>query len=261
MNPYTSLWTGVTAGDGPQEFHVVLLDAGRTDVLADEVGRQALACIRCSACLNVCPVYARTGGQRTSPSTPGPSARSSRPSCGGSGRPTRFLTRRASAVPATRCARSRSTSRKCSSIFAAGSSPRRLLRGPSVRPCACWPGRSAPIVAWEGLNGSDACSVGPSCAAVASGTSRASGLDRHPRPPSGRFADLPRVVDLAVSAARDEILARIRRALDDVPGQERPEDVLVPRDYRESEPGEQPIDSSSGSRTTVPARESWRGTT
>ena len=39
MNPYTSLWTGVTAGDGPQEFHVVLLDNGRTRVLADEVGR------------------------------------------------------------------------------------------------------------------------------------------------------------------------------------------------------------------------------
>ena len=57
MNPYTSLWTGVTPGDGPQEFHVVLLDDGRTRVLADEVGRQALHCIRCSACLNVCPVY------------------------------------------------------------------------------------------------------------------------------------------------------------------------------------------------------------
>jgi len=38
MNPYTSLWTGVAAGDGPQEFHVVLLDNGRTSVLADEVG-------------------------------------------------------------------------------------------------------------------------------------------------------------------------------------------------------------------------------
>ena len=43
MNPYTSLWTGVTAGDGPQEFHVVLLDAGRTRVLADEVGRAGAA--------------------------------------------------------------------------------------------------------------------------------------------------------------------------------------------------------------------------
>jgi len=62
MNPYTSFWTGVTEGDGPREFHLVLLDNGRTSVLADAVGRQALRCIRCSACLNVCPVYSRTGG-------------------------------------------------------------------------------------------------------------------------------------------------------------------------------------------------------
>src|SRR5207302_33148 len=61
MNPYTSTWTGVTPGDGPQEVHVVLLDNGRTRALADVVGRQALRCIRCSACLNVCPVYERTG--------------------------------------------------------------------------------------------------------------------------------------------------------------------------------------------------------
>ena len=72
MNPYTSLWTGVAAGDGPQEFHVVLLDNGRTRVLADEVGRQALHCIRCSACLNSCPVYARTGGHAYGSVYPGP---------------------------------------------------------------------------------------------------------------------------------------------------------------------------------------------
>ncbi len=72
MNPYTSLWTGVTEGDGPQELHVVLLDAGRTRVLADEVGRQALHCIRCSACLNVCPVYSRTGGHAYGSVYPGP---------------------------------------------------------------------------------------------------------------------------------------------------------------------------------------------
>jgi L-lactate dehydrogenase complex protein LldF len=59
MNPYTSLWTGVTTGDGPQEFHLVLLDNGRTKVLADTIGRQTLHCIRCSACLNICPVYER----------------------------------------------------------------------------------------------------------------------------------------------------------------------------------------------------------
>ena len=72
MNPYTSFWTGVRPGDGPEEFHLVLLDNGRTDVLADEVGRQALHCIRCSACLNVCPVYSRTGGQAYGSIYPGP---------------------------------------------------------------------------------------------------------------------------------------------------------------------------------------------
>lgn len=72
MNPYTSMWTGVHAGDGPQEFHLVLLDNGRTRVLADEVGRPALHCIRCSACLNVCPVYERTGGHAYGSVYPGP---------------------------------------------------------------------------------------------------------------------------------------------------------------------------------------------
>jgi L-lactate dehydrogenase complex protein LldF len=72
MNPYTSLWTGVTEGDGPGEFHLVLLDNGRTRVLADEVGRDALHCIRCSACLNVCPVYARVGGHAYRSVYPGP---------------------------------------------------------------------------------------------------------------------------------------------------------------------------------------------
>ncbi|WP_028649469.1 lactate utilization protein B [Nocardiopsis sp. CNT312] len=72
MNPYTSTWTGVAPGDGPQEFHLVLLDNGRTDVLADTVGRQALRCIRCSACLNTCPVYERTGGHAYGSVYPGP---------------------------------------------------------------------------------------------------------------------------------------------------------------------------------------------
>ncbi|MBA2955327.1 iron-sulfur cluster-binding protein [Nocardioides sp. MAH-18] len=72
MNPYTSMWNGVASGDGPQEVHVVLLDNGRTNALADEVGRQALRCIRCSACLNVCPVYERTGGHAYGSVYPGP---------------------------------------------------------------------------------------------------------------------------------------------------------------------------------------------
>lgn len=72
MNPYTSTWTGTTGGDGPREFHLVLLDNGRTDALADAVGRQALRCIRCSACLNVCPVYERAGGHAYGSAYPGP---------------------------------------------------------------------------------------------------------------------------------------------------------------------------------------------
>ena len=72
MNPYTSTWSGITPGDGPQELHVVLLDNGRTRALADAVGRQALRCIRCSACLNVCPVYERTGGHAYGSVYPGP---------------------------------------------------------------------------------------------------------------------------------------------------------------------------------------------
>ncbi len=72
MNPYTSIWTGVTPGDGPQDLHVVLLDNGRTNVLSDPVGREALRCIRCSACMNVCPVYERVGGHAYGSVYPGP---------------------------------------------------------------------------------------------------------------------------------------------------------------------------------------------
>jgi L-lactate dehydrogenase complex protein LldF len=69
MNPYTSMWTGSVDG---QEFHLVLLDNGRTATLADPHGRAALRCIRCSACLNVCPVYERTGGHAYGSVYPGP---------------------------------------------------------------------------------------------------------------------------------------------------------------------------------------------
>ncbi|MGW7311981.1 lactate utilization protein B [Streptomyces sp. NPDC054854] len=77
MNPYTTMWTGLgpskgADGDGPSAFHLVLLDNGRTDTLADETGRQALRCIRCSACLNVCPVYERAGGHAYGSVYPGP---------------------------------------------------------------------------------------------------------------------------------------------------------------------------------------------
>jgi L-lactate dehydrogenase complex protein LldF len=66
------MWSGVTPGDGPGEVHVVLVDNGRARALSDRVGRQALRCIRCSACLNVCPVYERTGGHAYGSVYPGP---------------------------------------------------------------------------------------------------------------------------------------------------------------------------------------------
>jgi iron-sulfur cluster protein len=72
MNPYNSTWTGVTANDGPQDFHVVLIDNGRSSALSDRVGREALRCIRCAACLNVCPVYERVGGHAYGSVYPGP---------------------------------------------------------------------------------------------------------------------------------------------------------------------------------------------
>ena len=72
MNPYTSMWSGVTEGDGPQNFHLVLLDNGRTAALSSPIGHQALKCIRCSACLNVCPVYERAGGHAYGSVYPGP---------------------------------------------------------------------------------------------------------------------------------------------------------------------------------------------
>lgn len=72
MNPYTSVWTGPSDLDGPQNVHVVLVDNGRTNVLADPVGRPALRCIRCSACLNICPVYEKVGGHAYGSVYPGP---------------------------------------------------------------------------------------------------------------------------------------------------------------------------------------------
>ena len=72
MNPYTSIFTGATPGNGPSNFHLVLIDNGRSSALAEETGRDVLRCIRCSACLNVCPVYERTGGHAYGNPYPGP---------------------------------------------------------------------------------------------------------------------------------------------------------------------------------------------
>ncbi len=72
MNPYTSLWSGVAPGDGPQSFHVILLDNGRSSMLRRPIERQTLKCIRCAACMNACPVYRQTGGHAYGSVYPGP---------------------------------------------------------------------------------------------------------------------------------------------------------------------------------------------
>jgi L-lactate dehydrogenase complex protein LldF len=65
LTTYTQFISGPRREDGefgPKEFHLVLLDNGRSRILADPVGRQVLKCIRCGACSNVCPVYKNVGG-------------------------------------------------------------------------------------------------------------------------------------------------------------------------------------------------------
>ena len=58
--------------DGPEEVHLILLDNGRTQAFADEELRATLQCIRCGACMNHCPVYARIGGHAYGTTYPGP---------------------------------------------------------------------------------------------------------------------------------------------------------------------------------------------
>jgi L-lactate dehydrogenase complex protein LldF len=75
LTTYTNFISGPRrAGDpdGPREMHVVMLDNGRSRMLADPVLREALYCLRCGACLNVCPVYRRIGGHAYGSTYPGP---------------------------------------------------------------------------------------------------------------------------------------------------------------------------------------------
>ena len=75
MTIYTSIFGGPRAAgekDGPEAFHVVLIDNGRTEVLASEEYRETLRCIRCGACLNACPVYRKIGGHAYGSVYPGP---------------------------------------------------------------------------------------------------------------------------------------------------------------------------------------------
>lgn len=65
ITSYNTFVSGPRGGgdeDGPEEFHLILVDNGRLGLLEDEVLRQSLSCIRCGACLNHCPVYRKVGG-------------------------------------------------------------------------------------------------------------------------------------------------------------------------------------------------------
>ena len=65
LSTYTQFITGSRRAEGefgPKEFHIVILDNGRSNVLKDPVGREVFKCIRCGACANVCPVYKNVGG-------------------------------------------------------------------------------------------------------------------------------------------------------------------------------------------------------
>jgi L-lactate dehydrogenase complex protein LldF len=65
LSTYTQFITGPRRAEGefgPKEFHLVLLDNGRSNILRDPVGREVFKCIRCGACANVCPVYKNVGG-------------------------------------------------------------------------------------------------------------------------------------------------------------------------------------------------------
>ncbi|HEU5131894.1 MAG TPA: LutB/LldF family L-lactate oxidation iron-sulfur protein [Pyrinomonadaceae bacterium] len=75
LTTYQSFITGTKRSpveEGPEELHIVLLDNGRSRMLAHPVTRQSLACIRCGACLNACPVYQQVGGHAYGSVYPGP---------------------------------------------------------------------------------------------------------------------------------------------------------------------------------------------
>jgi L-lactate dehydrogenase complex protein LldF len=75
LTTYQSFITGIKRtpeDEGPDELHIVLLDNGRSRMLAHPVTRQSLACIRCGACLNACPVYQQVGGHAYGSVYPGP---------------------------------------------------------------------------------------------------------------------------------------------------------------------------------------------
>jgi L-lactate dehydrogenase complex protein LldF len=75
LTAYQSIITGTKKGpddEGPEEVHIILMDNGRSRMLGHPVTRQSLACIRCGACLNACPVYQQIGGHAYGSVYPGP---------------------------------------------------------------------------------------------------------------------------------------------------------------------------------------------
>jgi L-lactate dehydrogenase complex protein LldF len=75
VTSYNTIVTGPRQSsekDGPDEMYVILLDNGRTDILANEKQRESLYCIRCGACLNACPVYKNIGGHAYASTYSGP---------------------------------------------------------------------------------------------------------------------------------------------------------------------------------------------
>lgn len=75
LTVYNTIYTGPKQSgevDGPEEFYLILLDNGRSDLLAETEQRRALSCIRCGACLNVCPVYQTIGGHSYGTTYSGP---------------------------------------------------------------------------------------------------------------------------------------------------------------------------------------------
>ena len=279
MNPYTTTWTGVTPGDGPSTFHLVLLDNGRTNVLADPVGRQALRCIRCSACLNVCPVYERTGGHAYGSVYPGPIGAILNPQLHG----TASARDRTLPYASTLCGR-------CFEVC-----PVRIdipevlvhLRGTVVddKRAARVPGPEMAAMKAAGfvLGGSGRLGAVERVSSFAGrllgrrtvdlpAAGPAGRLDRGPRRPHSTDRVIPRLVETQPSGAspqggsvmtadaREEILARIRAALAGAPPRSRPDGTARLR----QRPGRRrtcSTTSSNGSPTTGPWWSGWRRTT
>ena len=190
----------------------MLLDNGRTRALADQVGRQALRCIRCSACLNVCPVYERVGGHAYGSVYPGPIGAILNP----------LLKRRrhrpADRLAAVRLLAVRRLLRGLPRPHRHPLGPRRPPRPGRRRPP---PGGSVPSAQTVAMKAAAATSrsgrrlgLAERFARLGTGVAArfgASGLDRRPRPPTGAARVLPRLVAAyrrrpVMTSARDEIL-------------------------------------------------------